>query len=88
MQIVAVLLQVLGVGVVERQPVAAGLQLSHVVVAFPVLVARHAMRVEAVVVRTLELFFLAVNYCGQHKSTLLTSKRDTYVYMYYTCMCA
>jgi hypothetical protein len=65
-QIVAVLLQILGVGVVERQPVTASLQLGYVVVAFPVFVARHAVRVKTVVVRTLELFPLAVN-CVEKK---------------------
>lgn len=69
MQIIAVLLQELGVGVVERQPVAASLQLGHVVVAFPVFVARRAVRVETVVVRTLELFPLAVNCVGKKKQT-------------------
>lgn len=60
-QIIAVLFKVFRVGVVERQSVAASLQLGHVVVAFPVLVARHAVRIESVVVRTLEIFSLAVN---------------------------
>lgn len=60
-QIVAVLLQEFRVGVVERQSVAASLQLGHVVVAFPVFVARRGVRVEPVVVRALELFPLAVN---------------------------
>lgn len=58
MKVVAVLLQVLGVGVVERQSVATRLQLSRAVVALPVLVARHRVWVEAVVVGTFEVLLL------------------------------
>lgn len=54
MQVVTVLGQVFGVCRVESETVAAGLQLGHVVVTLPVLVAGAVMRVEAEIVRTLE----------------------------------
>jgi hypothetical protein len=54
-KVVAVLRQEFGVGGVEGKAVAAGLELRGATVAFPVFVARVRMRVETIVVRTLEI---------------------------------
>lgn len=53
-QIIAVLGEELAVAGVKRQTVAARLQFRHVVVAFPILVARYVVRIEPEVVRTFE----------------------------------
>lgn len=55
-QIIAVLGEELAVAGVERQTVTARLQFRHVVVAFPILVARYVIRIEPEVVRTFEGF--------------------------------
>lgn len=54
MEVVAVLGKVFGVGRVEGEPVAAGLQLGGAVVTLPVLVARDVVGVEAEVVWAFE----------------------------------
>lgn len=66
-QVVAVLRQKLGVGGVECKPVAAGLELSGATIAFPVLVARVRVGVEAIVIRTLEV--LLSQYWNKQTST-------------------
>ncbi|KYN18312.1 hypothetical protein ALC57_09419, partial [Trachymyrmex cornetzi] len=53
-QIIAVLGEELVVAGVKCQTVAARLQFRHVVVAFPILVARYVMRIEPEVIRTFE----------------------------------
>jgi hypothetical protein len=83
-QVVAVLLQELRVGVVKCQPIAASLQLGHVVVTFPVFVARYTVWIESVIVRTLELFSLAVNLAREkqdgHEQTNLDHLEDRVYY--------
>lgn len=58
-QVVAVLGEELAVGGVERQTIAARLQLGHVVVALPILVARTVVRVKSEVVRAFEVLLTA-----------------------------
>lgn len=55
-EVVAVLTQVAGVGVVEGQSVAADFELGHVIFAVPVLVARRVVGEETRLQRALELF--------------------------------
>lgn len=54
MDVVAVLCEVFAVAGVERESVAAGLQLGRIVVALPVFVARAVMGVEAEVIGAFE----------------------------------
>lgn len=58
-QIIAVLGQELAVAGVKREAVTARLQLRHVVVAFPIFVARYMVRIEPEVVRAFEGFLTA-----------------------------
>lgn len=58
-QIIAVLGEELVVAGVERKTVTARLQLRHVVVAFPIFVARYVMRIEPEVVRAFEALLSA-----------------------------
>ena len=60
-QVIAVFCQELGVGGVECQSVATGLEFRDSAVAFPVLVARMMVGVESVVIRALEV--LLSQYC-------------------------
>lgn len=53
-QVVAILRQEFRIWGIEGEPIAAGLQLRNIVVAFPVFVARTVMWVEAEVIGTLE----------------------------------
>lgn len=55
-QIIAILGEELAIARVEREPIAASLQLRHVVVAFPIFVAGYVMGIEAEVVRAFERF--------------------------------
>ena len=60
-QVIAVLCQELGVGGVESQSVATGLEFRGSAVTFPVLVARVTVGVESIVIRALEV--LLSQYC-------------------------
>lgn len=60
-QVIAVLCQELGVGGIEGQSVATGLDFPDSAVAFPVLVARVTVGVESIVIRALEV--LLSQYC-------------------------
>ena len=60
-QVIAVLCQELGVGGVECQSVATGLDFRHSAVAFPIFVARVTVGVESIVIRALEV--LLSQYC-------------------------
>lgn len=58
-QVIAVLGQELVVAGVKREAVSARLQLRHVVVAFPIFIARYMVRIEPEVVRAFERFLTA-----------------------------
>ena len=62
-QVIAVLCQELGVGGVESQSVATGLEFRDSAVAFPVLVARVTVGVESVVIWALEV--ILSQYCKE-----------------------
>lgn len=80
MEVIAVLGQIFGVSSVERETVAAGLQLSRTVVALPVLVTRYVMGVEAEVVRAFEgLLADRCNETGRlkHEEVIFVSESKT-----------
>jgi len=68
-QVIAVLCQELGVGGVEGQSVATGLEFRDSAVAFPVLVARMTVGVESIVIRALEV--LLSQYCKKTQVCLV-----------------
>lgn len=67
-QVVAVLLEVLGVCVIESQTVSTSLQFRSAVITLPVLITRQGVGVETVVVRTLEVIFLCAR-CNKTRTS-------------------
>lgn len=59
MQVVAIFGEELAIAGVKRETVTARLQFCHVVVAFPIFVARYMVRIEPEVVRAFERFLTA-----------------------------
>lgn len=65
-QIIAILGEELAIARVECEPIAASLQLRHIVVTFPIFVTGYVMGIETEVVRAFERF-LGSCACGKRK---------------------